>query len=402
MQVGTENDGAVAAPSETVPVQINTMGKSLLHGLVFRHALPRETLSLSLFAKTYVIAAGTTYGLMMVLGLIGSTPLTTPSPQIRLPFLNDWNTAFLFLLSFPTLVMLLLSDDAALRLALRRVQQDQVVTLRRLEAQALQRKWNKRFANINVSAQVAGLLIGSALAAANYMAYVGPSVGFWIASNGRLLPIGYAFIVSVWLFYTLIPIYIIRIIAVSVFLGDVVRQGHIRMMPFHPDKCGGLRPVGTLGLRNQYGLTVFGVNLVSFTLITVAYLNRPQALVTLIVVAVVAYMVAGPVVFVGPLLPFRGGMLKTKAELMSEVAHRLRIELLRLRGQLAGGPITRDDEELIDRLRKIGLVIDELPVWPFDAGTLRRFLGAYVIPLIGAVAYPIGMAIVERLIKSTP
>ena len=40
-------------------------------------------------------------------------------------------------------------------------------------------------------------------------------------------------------------------------------------------------------------------------------------------------------------------------------------------------------------------VIDELPVWPFDASTLRKFLTAYVIPLIGGVGYPILKAILN-------
>ena len=34
-------------------------------------------------------------------------------------------------------------------------------------------------------------------------------------------------------------------------------------------------------------------------------------------------------------------------------------------------------------------MIDELPVWPFDAGTLRKFLTAYIIPLVSGVGYPV-------------
>jgi hypothetical protein len=68
-----------------------------------------------------------------------------------------------------------------------------------------------------------------------------------------------------------------------------------------------------------------------------------------------------------------------------------------LRRQLPAGPITKEDEELIDRLRKVGAVIDELPVWPFDASTLRRFVTAYGLPLIGAVAYRVLKILAQRL-----
>jgi hypothetical protein len=92
-------------------------------------------------------------------------------------------------------------------------------------------------------------------------------------------------------------------------------------------------------------------------------------------------------------------MLRTKTELMSQVAQRLRLELDRLRDKLSSGSISKDDEESIDRLRKLGALIDELPVWPFDAGTLRKFLTAYVIPLLGTIGYPILKTAITILTK---
>lgn len=65
---------------------------------------------------------------------------------------------------------------------------------------------------------------------------------------------------------------------------------------------------------------------------------------------------------------------------MSDVARRLRTEFERLRIQIQSAQITKDDEDLVDRLRKISSVIDELPEWPFDARTLRTFASAYVAP----------------------
>jgi hypothetical protein len=148
-------------------------------------------------------------------------------------------------------------------------------------------------------------------------------------------------------------------------------------------------------LRNQYALTILGFNILLLVAISRLYLDVPDSVNGLIVAAVIAYVILGPVVFMAPLLPFRGGMLKTKSQLMSEVAQRLRMELDHLRTQLPSGPIYEKDEKLVERLRKIGAVIDELPVWPFDASTLRKFLTAYVIPLIGGVGYPILKAILN-------
>jgi hypothetical protein len=188
---------------------------------------------------------------------------------------------------------------------------------------------------------------------------------------------------------------VFRTLAISLFLRDAVAHASLRMMPFHPDRCGGLRPVGRLGLRNQWLLTILGLNIVTLGLM-VLYLEMHGSVEAMPIAAAIAYVIVGPAVFVAPLLPFRNGMLRTKAELMSEVSERLRIELQRLRKQLPAGVITKDDEELIERLRKIGTIIDQLPVWPFDAGTLKGVVTAYAVP-IGAGVYPMINFILEHL-----
>ena len=124
-------------------------------------------------------------------------------------------------------------------------------------------------------------------------------------------------------------------------------------------------------------------------------LKAPKELYELLGAAVAAYLVIGPLIFIAPLLPFRTGMLKTKSELMASVAKRLRVELRRIQAQLGSAPITKEDEELVDRLRKIASVVDELPVWPFDASTLRKFLTAYVVPVATTAAFPLLKALFE-------
>jgi hypothetical protein len=163
-------------------------------------------------------------------------------------------------------------------------------------------------------------------------------------------------------------------------------------LPFHPDKAGGLRPVGHLGLRNQYALSLFGVN-VALLLLVNQYLAKTDFLIGLTIAAIAGYLVVGPFVFVAALLPFRSAMQDNKARLMKTVALRMRFELDRVHAKLTkDDPITKDDEELVDRLRKISTVIDELPVWPFDAVTLRKFLTAYFVPIASA-AYPIAKGV---------
>lgn len=362
---------------------LDTTAGSVFHRIAYRYFTSRASGAPS-SVKICVVAIALTYVPLLIAALMSDLPIARRTPQLHLPFLYDWNVAFMFLVSFPTLMALTIRDEFVLVSSLKQVQTDGVLMIADDVETTLCSKWSRRFQKLNLAAELTGVAIGAILAVANYLTYRPQSVGFWVAAHGKLLPVGYVYLWCIFIFYVLVSIYALRNIEISIFLKDLVAHSEISELPFHPDQSGGLRPVGEIGLRNQYGLTVAGLNIVLLIFVSFLYLTVPPALYRLIAAAAIAYIVLGPVVFVGPLLPFRAGMLRTKTLLMSEVAQRLRIELRRLRQQLQSGEITRDDEELVDRLRKLGSVIDQLPVWPFNAGTLRKFLSAYVTPLLGA------------------
>lgn len=339
------------------------------------------------WAKAFLAAVGCTYLPLLAAALthnelLWNFPANCPGDEcLKLPFLHDWNIHFAFLISFPTLVALLITDDAVLRSSLRQVQEDGVMTISEREFTAFADLWAKRFKRANLIGQVAGMAIGAVLAYLTEQIYITSDSGFWISEQRMLLPVGYVYVYCIALLYALITMYVLRSILISVFLNQLVRRAELHMMPFHPDKCGGFRPVSRLGLRNQYTLTILGLNVVLLATVTHHYLTQSPSLKELVIVAAFAYAVLGPVVFIGPLMPFRTGMQHEKNEWMREIAYRVRFELERLRKQIRAGNIAQEDEEFIDRLRKIGAVVDELPVWPFDARTLRRFATAYIVPV---------------------
>jgi len=53
--------------------------------------------------------------------------------------------------------------------------------------------------------------------------------------------------------------------------------------------------------------------------------------------------------------------------------------------------------EVIERLRRIGAVINGLPVWPFDIGTLRKFFAALALPFLGTAATPLMKFVFDQL-----
>ena len=302
---------------------------------------------------------------------------------------------FVCLVAFPCMLVLTVTDQRVLTESLNSVQADGTITISEADRTALNKRWQRLFLPANLTAQALGLMVGSVVAYINFKALSQPEVGHWMADGGHLLLVGYVFLCWVGLFWTVVSVYVVRNFAIALLLRDVVAHAKMHLLPLHPDKAGGLKPVGRLGLRNQYALAVCGVSIVLMFVLSYYFLHVSNLMLAVGVAAFIGYLILGPLVFMAPLLPFRGGMLKNKAELMSDVAVRLRAELDHLRARLRSGAITAEDEQVIERLRKIGAVVDELPVWPFDAGTLRKFFAAYVIPVMGSLfSLPVAKAII--------
>lgn len=362
---------------------LDTTAGSILHKLfdyarrsVLGHAFP--------LSKIYIASVAITFFPLLIAALLGPLSLTKITPTHKLPFLYDWNVLFMFLVSFPSLVVCIANDQNILLSSLKRVEADETLMIDMENASRLCILWQKRFRKINYIGYVFGLIAGAVVVYFNYVAYTPTSVGYWIAENGSLVPVGFVLLYCVFLFYCLVPVLILRIVGVTLLLRDIVAYSRLCILPLHPDKSGGLRPMGSLGLRNQYLLTIFGLNIVFMMAVPFRYLQAPSTLYTLTATAVIAYLILGPVIFMAPLMPFRKAMLATRNELMMAVSRRLCIELERLNLQMKSEAIAKDDADLIERLQKIASVIDQLPTWPFDANTMRKFIVAFVIPVVSS------------------
>ena len=102
---------------QAVPWPPDTTVHSLLHRVAGHKAaapgLPDR-------AIIYFASIAITYVPLLLAARLSGHPLWART-EIQLPFLRDWNMAFAFLVSFPTLAVLLVTDDYVLRTSLQRV-----------------------------------------------------------------------------------------------------------------------------------------------------------------------------------------------------------------------------------------------------------------------------------------
>lgn len=373
-----------AALPSLIAKTLDTTAGSGLHAIA--EWLDRRGLGAFTPVALYAGAVTLTFFPLLIAACFGA-PLSERSATLNLPFFYDASTVFMYLVSFPCLLILATTDHALLCRSLNRVQVDGILNISEGSAAILVARWNRIFRKINLGAQAAGMLAG---AIAVYFVYRLIAEGAYTSweTGHPLSAAGYIRIYCDFLFAIVAAVYVIRSFTLPVLLWEIVAHAELRMLPLHPDNAGGLRPIGRIGLRNQYAISLVGLNIGLGWLVS-HFFTPDDALIGFLVVAVIAYSIIGPLVFIGPLLPFRDAMMKSKAQLMSGVALRMRAQLDDLRSRFQSGVITADDEQMIERLRKIGAVINDMPVWPFDALTMRKFLTAYVIPPFVSIIVPL-------------
>lgn len=375
---------------------LDTCQASLLHSW-FTSPPTKEESDLTSSVVRFAATALFSLGLIVIVATLDGTVLLTRSPSIKLPLLYDANTAWMFLVTLPVLVTLLLSERHLIPERIGALLTQDTLRLSQPAEVELRSTWEKAFRRVNIVAQLFGLIVGATIALSLYLTSRSGGKS-WQGTVVHYNTSGYIWLLWIFAFYWVSTIYVFRAVTTYRFLRSVTTLGDIRLVPFHPDNCGGLKPVGTLGLRNQYVLAVGGINLLMLIGI-LQFLGTEGVLPVYVGAAAVFYIICGPIAFLGPLLPFRQAMLSEKHRRMQQVGAALRDHYERCLNEVLEKGLSKKDEAMGKRLEKMMRMVRKLPVWPFDTHTLGKFLTAYLVPLLSMIGSPLLSDLYEWLIR---
>ena len=356
-------------------------GCSLLHYFFTRAPVQKVTFLKSYFLP-WLITAFLFYGLPLLVALVKVPNILfdNPTSGLKVGFLGDWNIMFMYLVTLPVLVILMLSERSAVASRIAGVIQLRQNS-RAKPMVVFVDFWNNVYKIVNIMGQFASVAVAVAVVLANYKTALMDNFNGWGVTQGAINPSGWIYLCwQLPLFYWIVGVYISQGLATVALLFSLTRNFEVAVSPFHHDNCCGLRAVARTGLRNQYLLAVVGMNLLALVAVNVR--RGFPGTVPLLIAGALAYLIFGPVVFIGPLLPFRKSMLSAKEEEQAKVATRLQQEYTRIVNALAERSMTKEDEEAIDRLEKLKALVNRIPVWPFDGRTVGRFFTAYIVPVL--------------------
>ncbi|MGB2987250.1 MAG: hypothetical protein WBE26_15380 [Phycisphaerae bacterium] len=324
-------------------------------------------------------------------------------------FLDDVNFAFTLFITVPLVLCFMTAERTSFPGRLSKTLSSGAVLPREewMRGGALP-VWSRRFGFANVTGYMVGAIVGVLLSIMVYGALTDSEYGGWQSfkpddwQEGEPLQLrgaGWLFLLWPWpVLYLVVTLYGVRAVCTVLFLRSMVQHSTVKMNPFHSDRCGGLAPIGQIGIRNQYLLAVAGVN-IAVAVITLKIFGTkisPQ-MALLIAVAGVVYLVLGPFAFLAPLLPFRRVMREQKESFQKTIHNKLGQEYRQIVTRLPEEDIPTEAYKSLDTLRELKQIADQAPVWPFDLQTRRKFLSAYAVPVFTFVLALIVPIILRKL-----
>lgn len=231
----------------------------------------------------------------------------------------------------------------------------------------------------------------------------------WIISKPHPIHWGYSLDLALGRFCIYIIAFAIglltwRIIFIAVMVLQLGNRFDLAVKLQHPDKSGGLKPLGDLCFINALIVSVLGIYLGGWIFIMV--IRNPAGQIPEIPFLIfsdqgdfisffsrllILFVILAILVFIIPLYSVHLSMLRKKAEIQHRLeAIGLRIDrLTRLLLERAEDMGVGEAEEIakeIDQLQQVYESNRMTPVWPFDVSHLIKFITAQIPPVLGLTA----------------
>ena len=304
-----------------------------------------------------------------------------PANSIYPGLLQDFTALVVDFGSIPIIAGLYLWSTEGATLLFQRLEQSGVFLSSNVVSENV--KWSRR--SFRSAAAFYCIVVLSVLYALSQLAAYQNWVP-WESAGGylNLAPAAAYYRTPFWLlnFYTFL-FAIFNIVLTVMTLRRLFHAQGIRILPLHPDKCGGLVSISQYSLKIAYGIASAGLVISGATLFALqtGILNRSYP----IILGIVAYIVLSPILFFWPLGTAHTAMREAKDSQLLQLARRFDEAYVRLNIESYDDAAVEQGLKKLENLKKLYVIAEDFPVWPFDITNLRRFFAVVTAPLVPAL-----------------
>jgi hypothetical protein len=188
------------------------------------------------------------------------------------------------------------------------------------------------------------------------------------------------------LLYFVLVIILYKSILLIYFLRKLHKTFDFQVNPLHPDKSGGLKPLGDFCIAINYILFIFFLAIIAFYAFP-----QSEELNSVFYFGLPSYIFFATFLFVYPLWPVHDSMKEQKYEILGKLKEKLGPEYWEPLDNLA-------EKDMYESLQTSGIlkperiyeIADIMRVWPFDVSGLLLFLAAASIPVLSVIAITYG------------
>lgn len=195
----------------------------------------------------------------------------------------------------------------------------------------------------------------------------------WLGVNGGIT--GLYGRVIVFINFTLIGLILYKCVVTVYGMREVFRFD-VDVKPLHPDRSGGLLPVGQLAIAVNYFVGLF---LLFFTLLFTLDQFAANNMVYLGII--VAFYALSPFLLFSSLSKANKVMLLKKEEMLRKLGRTFDFHFHHLNDTSGEGRMDISHADDIIRVKELYSIVESMPVWPFDVRSLTRLVSTLSIPV---------------------
>jgi hypothetical protein len=168
--------------------------------------------------------------------------------------------------------------------------------------------------------------------------------------------------------------------------------------PLHPDKAGGLKPLGTYALKTTYLIGLAGSIVVAGGYIS--FLRGTFSQSYFFQIALLSYFLIAPISFFSPLKGAHDAMHKAKKDFLLKISQQFNNDYLEAQSIIhEPGDDLEENIDKIEHLQKLHKLTSEFPVWPYDFATIRNFAFTITSPFVTLLGLMIVNLVTEAILR---
>ncbi|MFC2123066.1 hypothetical protein ACFLRP_05215 [Bacteroidota bacterium] len=209
----------------------------------------------------------------------------------------------------------------------------------------------------------------------------------YVSSSGNesISAAGLYFVFLAILYLYLVLHSILYFALTALLLRTIAKEAkEVKVRPLHPDDCGGLSKIGSIGLLSSYLIFLIGIGIVGVIHSDMYVHGHLPFSLPLHSILITLYLVFAPLLFFLPLYSFRAPMKLAKNQSLAYFSQMFETEYRRLPKKL---DVNDKDEvhKILTELATISTSYDlakKMPVWPFNLKLIERFSAIVIAPLL--------------------